>query len=454
MSSPSTLAVGRRLRSAWERCEAAGTALMARPVVSSFLVPTLIAIVATALAWGRLGEVSRQTMWAEDAALFSQRAVDPDRLSYGVFTAYAGYTQFAPQLLAVAIWQLVPIDHIATAVTLAACACAGAIAAGVYVLTAGWSLHRSGRVLLALVTVLSPGLAFEALGNLANLHWFFLWLSPFLFLFRPRRWPSALVLAAVGFVAVTTEIQAVLFAPLLLRGIRDRRRWPLVAAVFAGACLQAAAFLNDQGTRGGGAPSWRSVVFGYFLQVPLVALTGSGEAASGIVGYSGWSFALLAVVPFLICGVWFGWRSRPRAVLVSLFLGASVVLWCTGLAVNYFPVYAYADMTKAELQSGVGLLRYATVPIMFLFAAAVLAAARVRRPRPTAPAVAVLVLLVGLLAVSYDVPGHAPREAGPTWSSTLSEARALCAGDPDGSTQLGAAPAGWSVTVPCDRILG
>ncbi len=405
------------------------------------------------LAWFRLSGSERGTMWAEDASIFSARALDPSQLTVGIFTPYAGYTHAVPQAIASIVWWAIPTSDIAVAFTAASCAVAAGVGVLIFFLTAHWRLHPAARVALGAVSVLAPGLAYEVLGNLANIHWLLLWLTPFLFLARPRTWITAVLLGVVAFFAVSTEIQSAVFAPLLLWRVLDRRRWPIFAGAAAGAAFQAWAYLGSTGGRGAGHPSLTTLVDGYFLQAPLVALTGTGQGASALVGYSGWDIAYLSIVPFALGGVWFILnRRRPAALVVLALFGASAAIWSAGFWLNFFPQFDFAAMEPGTLIGGVPLLRYSIVPIMLLWALVALGAGSSRDNRLGAKGIATLVMMASIFAFSYRVDDLSARELGPTWSPEVSRAEIQCELGTTEDVIVPVAPATWTVSVPCDEV--
>ncbi|MDW4573382.1 hypothetical protein R8Z57_11430 [Microbacterium sp. M3] len=422
--------------------------------------PVAVFIVAMVAAWYRMPATVRNTWWAEDARIFSQRALDPSSLPWSVFTSYDGYVHVLPQSVAWVLWYAIPIpiDLMAQAFTAAACAVAAAVAALIFILTGQWGLNLPGRLLLAFTTVLVPGLSYELIGNIANAHWFLLWLAPFLFLARPARWWSSVLLGILSFVVLTSEVQAVLFTPLLLWRVTDRRRWPLIVGAGAGAAIQAIAVLGGgRKTWGTGLPSVLSILDGYAMQVPLLGLSGTGQAASVIVAYSGWAAAYAAIIPFVLCAAWWAWRARGRALLAGGILVASLAIWTAGYALNQSSAFDFATADRGTLLSGIPLLRYAIVPLMLLFAYVGLAVGRQKLSRATfhrAVAGALVVLCLAIFAVNYRVEVPSLRTVGPTWSEGLSDAREECEESPgDEFVEIPIAPVQyWTFEIQCERI--
>ncbi|MFT4232714.1 MAG: hypothetical protein QM606_08090 [Leucobacter sp.] len=416
---------------------------------------TVITVLASLVAWFRVPPSARDVLWAEDARIFLQRAAD-HALPEWISTPYAGYSHAVPQATASLVWDLVPIELRAVAVTAAACVIVGSVAGLIFLFTRDWGLGLAGRLLFAGITVLAPGLGYETLGNLTNLHWYLLWLAPFLFLFRPRSWWVSALLCVVALFLLATEIQAVLFLPLLLWSVRDLRRWPIAAGAVLGAGIQVVAYVSHEAVRGQSGANLSATLLGYLLQVPLTAFTGSGPSSSALVGRAGWWIAVTALIPFLACAVWFAWASIRRALLASLFLVASIIIWSTGFWLNFLPEFDFAALSDADLRSGVPLLRYATPAVMFLFAPVALAIGRIHMACASAPGVATTAIAV-LLCLAVFTAGliradHPIRADGPTWRSLLPTARTMCDSAGTDSAIIQAAPHGWSIAVPC-RVL-
>jgi len=429
------------------------------PRVATVLLPIGVFALAAVAAYLRLPAVSRDTFWAEDARTFSERALNPDSLPWSVFTSYDGYVHVLPQATAWVMWHVlpIPVEHMAKAFTIASCLIAAAVAVGIFLLTAAWGLNLLGRLLLAFTTVLVPGLSYEVLGNLANVHWFLLWLAPFLFLCRPRRWWTSGLVGVIAFVVISSEVQAILFAPLLLWKLTDRRRWPIFAGAFLGGLVQGIAVLGGgRQTWGTGLPTVVSILDGYAMQVPLLGLAGTGQSASTIVAYSGWAAAFAALTPFVISAIWWSGRSRRRTLVSAGLLVASLAIWTAGYALNMNSAFDFSTADRATLLAGVPLLRYAIVPLMLLFATVGLAVGSVRltaRGFQRATAIAVAAMCVICFAVNYRVEVPTLRSVGPTWTEGLAQARLDCTKSASESVEIPIAPVQyWTFTIDCERI--
>lgn len=436
-------------------------------------------LVAALLAAWRLGAVTRGTAWAEDAGLFLR-----ERLALGpvdsLLHPYAGYLHLVPRLLVDLAWA-VPVQWYAVAISLGACAVVGGIAAAVVVLARDVVPWWPARVVLALVPALLPLAPYEISGNAANLHWFLLFLAPWLFAYRARSWWGAGAQAVLTALVVLSEVQTVLFLPLLAlawtgqdRGRGRLRALPVSVVAVVGCAAQVVTALTTERDSRPAEPAFPDVVAGWLLQ-PVSALWRPDVAnVVRAVVVHGWAVVLVPVallLVLLVAGVLVApWRTRW--VLVAL-TAVSFGVWWAALLVN-----GIGDLPWAEARQALAALppfRYAAASGMLLLAAAVVAAGALvergrrstteRGRRSTADRGGRRVLLTvtriagwGLLgAVLVATLGNAPqsvtrRSHGPVWADQVPAARATCERDPDGTVVVRAAP--WNADVPCRRLVG
>lgn len=414
--------------------------------------------VLAAIAWLRLDGFTRGTIWAEDGRDFLAGALHGD----SVFRPYEGYTHVVPRILADLTVAVAPVPRYAVAMTALTIVVAAGIGLLVFGLTAELGISRGARIALALLTVAAPALITEVSGNAANLHWLFLWLAPWLMLARPATWLRSALLAGVTFLAITTEIQMLLFLPLLLVDVRNRRRWPLAAAALLGAAVQGVALLTSDREGQTEHPGVLSTLHGYALEVggggwltPISPLTAQ-------VADHGWWVAYALLVPFAAAAVWlFATCPQLRVVVAALALG-SVVSWAAGFTMNLGAAGHFAGATPEQIRT-IGSLRHAVVPSMFLLAIAVLAADRLlaragdaslTRVRRGAGLVLAAALIVSTV-LSLDGHGDSHRSAGPAWRAAVTEARLTCERTQVESISIKTAPPDprWTLPVSCRRLL-
>lgn len=413
-----------------------------------------VGLLAAATAWLRLDSRTRGVVWAEDGLFLEDRLESGPLLSLG--DPYQGYLHVLPRAV-VEVAVLLPVRDYAVAVTGLCCLVVGAVAALVYVCTRDVLHTRAARLALALVTLVVPTAAAEALGNTANLHWFLLWLTPWVILCRPTaRW-QGWALGAVLLVVGLSEIQTVFFLPLLLVGVRDRLRLPMSAGLLVGVAAQflTVALTGRQASElESGTPSLLDLVEGYglhvFLQTWYPAVGGVGE----VLVEHGWPLVILASLPFLAAQVALvaGSRDRRDAVITGAVLAGAVLPFVAGLVLNFRPFLEFSAF-GLETLAVFAPLRYALVPSMFVLAAVVVVADRLAQR----PARAAKVLAAGVL-VGLAVLGFVHLDAGPTnrsgypgWAAGVAVAERECRAGAE-RVVIDHAPDSWEVELACSVV--
>ncbi|SBN63938.1 hypothetical protein GA0004736_2887 [Curtobacterium sp. 9128] len=433
-----------------------------RRTLLTALAAVVVGIGATALAWYRLGPVTRGTAWAEDGGLFLR-----ERLALGVdgslLHPYAGYLHLLPRLV-VDLGVARPIEQYALTVSAASCAIAGAVCATVFLLSRdvvrAWPL----RLVLAAVPVVLPLAPYEISGTAANLHWYMLVAVPWLFSYRARTWWGASVVAVLALVAVLTEVQTVLFLPLLLlawfpRSAPRLRALPVTVVALGAGAAQAVVALTTHRSSVRGDPSVVDVVAGYLVQ-PVAATWDRDVAAVGraVAAHGWWVVAVpvvvlvLLVLAAMVVGTW-----PARFLLVGL-AGGSVAVWVAALVANSSADGRWGSLDDAHLAT-LGATRYAAAAGMLLLSAVVLTAAVLVEQQRTGGTGRVIgaavawcvVALVVAVSVLNVAPGPAQRSAGPVWAPQVTESIAACRAEPGRILVIRTAP--WAAEVPCSLVL-
>lgn len=411
------------------------------------LVSVAVAVLAAAAAWSRLDATTRGTLWAEDGRVFVLDAWGEVWWRV-LLEPYGGYLHLVPRVLAELAVTVVPTEDVAVAVTALSCAVAGAVAGVVHACAASVTPSRGGRLALAALTVVVPAAGVEVLGNLANLHWFFLWATPWLLLHRPRTRTGAAALGLLGLAAALTEVQVAYFLPLAVLGLRERRCLPVRAGLLIGLGAQAVAVLTvPRGEAVGLVPGVDVVAAGYLVDVVLPVWLGTPETVTVVLAGVGWGAAVLALVPTCLAAVLVARRATGTERTAGLVLPVfSVVTWAIPVLLNR----AAFDWSRPDPgDPAVEVIRYAVVASMLLVSGIVLAARHVPRRRwARVPAVLVALTLTAASVHAWQVPGT-QRQAGPSWQREVADARRACS-TPDVVVELEAAPdAHWTVRVPC-----
>ncbi|GAA4267384.1 hypothetical protein GCM10022256_29960 [Frondihabitans peucedani] len=449
-----------------DRRQAAGArTLPAARADIQFVVVPLIVVIGAFVSWLRLPATTSATLWAEDSRNFLG-----DVVRHGPFAPawqiYAGYLHTVPRILAALTVTFVPIPQWAHAISAASCVVVGIVAAAVFVcsrvVTESW-LVRAG---LAAVTVLAPLAPREVLGNAANLHWYFLWLAPWLILYRSRSGRGTALLTIIAFLGALTEVQMLAFVPLMVLRWRTGARLPVRVAILVGGVFQIAASLTaPRGHSGAVANRPASTVYGYAINSAMTIWSGNSHVIGWALVRFGPAAPVAALLPVVLAAVWvFRFGTRDQRWMVTTLLVSSLVLWVVAVKTNPGPYYEYASMTRARLATP-WLSRYGVVPSMELLAILVIALgvhrrspgparsddARVRRtlaPR----AVVGLVLLVCAL-VSF-VPSATRRSSGPEFAPQVMAAERSCSGRAVTTPVVLLSPPhpNWKITIDCGRL--
>lgn len=447
-----------------------------RPVRSA-VAAVLVGLAVAAVAWWRLGPVTRRTVWAEDGGIFLR-----DRVALGpwdMLHPYAGYLHVLPRLVVDLAWAL-PVPAYALVVSTTACVLVGGIAALVFVLSRQVLRPWPLRLLLAAVPAVLPLAPVEISGNVANLHWYCMLLAPWLFAHQSRSWWAAGTLAAVTALTVLTEPQTVLFLPLLAlawlpvrraaSGRPDLRALPVTVTALVAGAAQVVTSVSSVRTSEPGSPSWQDLVAGYLLQ-PFAGAWNArvGTAVEAVLAH-GWSVLVvpaLVVVGVLAAAVLVGtWRAR--FLVVALAVG-SLVVWVAAIVANGTSERPWAHLSAGMV--GDPPLRYAAGAGLLLVSAVALAAGVLvqwgsgvttdpaQRDRPSSVLLRVVVAAVGWCAVAAVVassvvslaPATTRRSAGPEWAPQIPAAARECRGDPRLQVvRVEIAP--WGAEVPCGRL--
>jgi hypothetical protein len=416
-------------------------------------------ILLTYIAWLRLPELTRETLWAEDGAFFLRdTAVIGPVASIG--EPYAGYLHTIPRLISGIAYLVAPLSSFAIMMSFLSCAAVAAISVGVYHLSAALVDNRAIRLMLGMIPVLLPVGPLEVLGNAANLHWYLLWLVPWLLIYEPSRWYGKGGLLVVTFAAATTEIISGLFIPLALwTAFRRRNYWAPVGLLAGLMCQLVATATNPRyGSPPDVAPADPlSVLYGFGLQaVASLWETDKRSMASTIVNYGAFPVLIpAAVIAGLLIYVLVLGSTKWKFVAAYSF-SAAALCWTAAVVVNVSAQLDFASFSEADWLEHFTFFRYAAAPSMFLLilvpAAVAVAAERAGSTKVRSFFWAPAVLLV-FLSVNY-FPALPVRQTGPEWEKFLAVAREECVVNGGvGDIGVALAPAPWQATLPCSVVL-
>lgn len=436
---------------------------------SAFAAAVLGASVLTLVAWIRLPGLTRETLWAEDGGIFLRQAMD-SRLLAGLMDPYDGYLHVLPRLLAHISLRLGPLEGYAERITWLSCGCIGLVGAAVFFLSRSRVPSVGSRLFLAVIPALLPVAPLEVMGNTANLHWYMLWLMPWIILHESRGRSFNVLLLLVSFVAATTEIQTVLFVPLIWFAVRAKRQWGGSVGLLLGLALQFITYVSFPRSVSQDAVPWDlgSVIIGWLLQGGMSSVESSASSVG--VGWTYFGGALLVVPVLMLLAPASAAAFKGRATLIAVLasLGVSAALWFAAQIFNNRAFMNYSSFTNQEWLK-FDFLRYAAAPAMFALGALALASGRfhwsseTERPAPppaaqrrgltwqnSCGAVLATILFFGFF------PPTSSRADGPSWGEQVSAGRSACASDPQlAEVAAFVAPRGWEygrVAISCKRL--
>jgi len=329
----------------------------------------------------------------------------------------------------------------------------GGVACLVYVLSRDVVQFAAARVALAAIPVLLPIARLEAVGNVANLHWYMLYLLPWVLLASPRSRYGASGLGLVAFVAVMTEPQCAVYLPLagwlLMRQPASR---PAVLGWALGTAGQVITYATTAGMRPTQLSDALSAGKGYVVNaLASDALMDGSRLGSIVVRRGWWPAAVAGVVVLALIAVALRFGRRPLQLAVATVVLASVASWCASFFLNDHSAFDYDTMPAARL-ADMPFVRWGTAAAMLLAAVVPLAVdalvGRSGRWRPVG-----LAVLTGMLLVMgvWFAHGDTTR-GGPHWNDGVRSVEPLCAAHPARTVEVPSYPPGWSVALPCADV--
>jgi hypothetical protein len=400
------------------------------------------------LTWMRLPPVAQQTVWAEDGGIFLR-----DVLGYGhvqsIFLPYDGYLHVIPRTVVSIAHAFAPIQDYALAVSFLTCLAVAIIGMAAFHLSRSIVESIPVRLMIAGIPVLLPVGPQEVLGNAANLHWYLLWLLPWLLLYQPKSRTAATVSFMAILTVATSEMISVIFLPLALWAALRRRTFAGPAGLVLGLSLQFAATLASP--RIGDDVNHHPVdAMSVLLGFGLLPIGSSWQAdskvlATHIIAHGAWALFVPCFLVLLLLVYTLAVGTSPLKAAALGAVGAASACWVASVVVSSKIMFNYANYSEADWATGFGYMRYAAAPAMFLLLLLPLAvaAAQANNQLNRQAPFAVAGMFFAFLLVSF-FPTFTARHSGPAWAAGVADARADCEADATVTAAIvPIAPAGW-----------
>lgn len=434
--------------------------LTTRPRLASFLLMLGLTLGGATLAYFRIPARAARRVWAEDGPLFLAEYLDQGP---GLFTPYAGYLHVLPRIIVASVVPVFGLEAYPVAVTVACCIVLGLISALTFYCASALTTSVAARLCWASIPVLVPAGAIETMGNVANLHWYLLWLAPWVLMKSPPVLTQKILLGAVALVIGLTEIQAALFLPLIFFRLRDRNLWWAKAGLAAGVACQLYTLWRFPRFPGGTGETGDllSIVYGYFLNSTAAVFYGSASVITDQIQRFGAAPIVLSALPFAAAAVLAAVAGRPlHRMAGAVWLVSSMAVWAAAVMVSPAAYFHYSTFESAQDWDEFFLSRYSAVPSMFLLALVPLLIPVSADRRPSTGRLAPWVRSPGfrggvagaflILVTIHYFPLETLGSAGPEWAPQIREARQECAADPELETvRITQAPGNWYTTIDC-----
>lgn len=432
-----------------------------RPVrrVPDLVLVLVLAVVGAIITWFRVPPGHHDRVWAEDANIFLAEALQRGPLAV-LFEGYAGYQHFVPRVVVAAIFPFFDMAAYPIIVFVITAVLTGLVGAGVYWLSGDVVRWRPARVSLALVTFLIPLATQETVGNLADIHTYAMWLTPWLLLYRPKSWGTSTGWALVAFATVATEIQAVFFVFLIFFRLKrtDRLAWPVFGGFILGAALQVATAVAMGRSTGNGPLSIPSTVAGWLINSVMPLVTANPDLIRRLVLHYGLAVSLVILIPLALASavaLWWG-TGDHRLITVALLLGSAAIY--TGSAwANSASYFMYAEEGLENIDVLAVNIRYGVASGMMLVAVVPVACDALLKSFPAVKALPSLAAaacagMIIVIAVGSTMT-ISLRDWVPVWSEAVEQARIDCVEDsPDAPVILPVAP-DRTVELRCSDVL-
>jgi hypothetical protein len=402
------------------------------------------------------------SLYAEDQGVY---LFDALAHPWHLLVPYGGYEELVPRLVGQLISYL-PLVDVAVPFAVAAAGIAALCALFIYHALDGWIQSRWLRALVGAALILLPLAPIEPADSIVGSPWYVMTALFFGLLWRPKNWAGMTAVALVAFVAASSEILAVIYAPLVLLRVVALPRWreqAVTAGWLAGLLVQVPVVLESYAQHTQRVTRLASPIrvlgfyfhnvalraFGWRVSVRLVEIAGLNSAALIVCAILVALFGLALVT---------GSRQVRVFVAIALIMGflqtvfaATIVRYVSGQHYSY------------NFEDGA---RYSVMPIMAMTAAAVVAVGaclrrqaitgggdRIPLVRQSPWALTAVAALACVLALGWlsDFRYVTQRTSWGYWKPVAEQMLTACEHSPSGEITT------WTwgqrtITIPCSQL--
>ncbi|WP_430592356.1 hypothetical protein [Humidisolicoccus flavus] len=440
--------------------EAKGTRRRAPRWLGATLSATIVGLIVMAITLVRVPQHRWDQVWAEDGRNFLGDVIAHGGIQ-SLFLPYEGYLHVLPRLGSALVSTVAPLEHYAAGVIVVSGIMTGLVAALVFTLSTNLFPNPLVRSVVAISTACIPLASAEVIGNLANLHWYFLWLAPFLILSKRTSRSGQIAVAVVALLIGLSEIQVIVFVPLGLLVLllwRDKTVIaPTVGLAIAAIAQIATTLLNPRSTLVVDRPSILETLGAYPVNVTGTMLLPDRFLHGAAIAEHGLLVPLLTTVPFVaLFIVVLALGTRKAKAVATYFFFASGAIFCAGYFLNASAKFLYLDLPETTLlEEGVPVLRYGVVPGMLLIAIVGLATEALLNTRSKRRRLWLVLPVIALVALIALMPFTTPNRVGSTsWVGAVTTAVEACERDDSGRQVIQSEPSEvWVITPSCEWVL-
>lgn len=429
---PSSLEVGARFRA---------------PATKVAVVVAAIVVLSALQALRQAGARSWNTVWAEDGTVYLAQG---NHLR-SIFETYAGYLQLLPRLIGFGANHL-PIDQVSRYFTVTSAVVTSFCAIVIYRLSRPLVPSVWLRGLLALSTVLIPGVLAENLNSPTNLVWVLLFAAWWALLVAPTSRSHAVLAAVVVALSALSSVLTLLYFPVA--ALLGWKRRTLDQRIVLGAYLLAAAVqfafvltADDPEAHHVTRPGDLAPIYG--VRVLAAGVFGDRMLRTAWIDHGyvvAWcaGITVLGVVVLLLL----------RNTGVHLCLGVLSVVYSAGIYAFVVARRGSADFALSAHQWSTNGGRFVALSLWLLLSGIVLLVSGAR------VSVTVKRVMIGVLVVHFAVTAAADyraintRSDGPVWQDEIAAARVACGNQaPSSVVSIPITPPSWEIELSCARIM-